>query len=374
MAFGSGSQVALSLLNKSGYPLNGFEIAQNVAEVLAYDVTIRYVGMAVYCIDEDSVYRFRRTLLPNGTYTSGVLDTDFQKEQGGADGLLITNNYSTLPTVTKDTIVYCKNEYIDTNVTPNITYESGLYLYDIAVGQWELISQPNEDEYPNWEINKQYEVNDKFNINGVKYTVFEAHTSVTEQDSIDKSIITLETYYAVKQAVYDILVANGTITPDTKHLYIITDAKTTKTTRVFTNYSLLPASLTEEDFVYCKEDYTDPITNEEFKEGFYLYDLALAKWRMCNGAGEVSNSVTITPSILTSVHSNNNTEYHINSDKTVQTVGLETIEIVRSLEDITLDDGTDIFVGDVISINKFIDGVLAYEYSIVEEVLYNPFG
>ena len=48
MAFGLAcSQVAVPLINKSGNPLNGFEVAQNVAEVLAYDPVIRYEGMAI---------------------------------------------------------------------------------------------------------------------------------------------------------------------------------------------------------------------------------------------------------------------------------------------------------------------------------------
>ena len=55
-------------------------------------------------------------------------------------------------------------------------------------------------------------------------------------------------------------------------------------------------------------------------------------------------------------------------------MGVETTEVIKSLEDVVLDDGTEIYVGDVIELYKFIDGILVYEYSIVEEEFYNPFG
>ena len=67
MAFGSGSKVAMPLKNEAGMPLNGFEVAQNVAEALAYNPDIRYIGMAIYCIDEKALYRFKE----------GITDDDF---------------------------------------------------------------------------------------------------------------------------------------------------------------------------------------------------------------------------------------------------------------------------------------------------------
>lgn len=70
MAFGSGSKVVMPLKNESGMPLNGFEVAQNVAEALAYNSDIRYIGMAIYCIDEKALYRFK----------DGITDNDFVKD------------------------------------------------------------------------------------------------------------------------------------------------------------------------------------------------------------------------------------------------------------------------------------------------------
>ena len=104
-----------------------------------------------------------------------------------------------------------------------------------------------------------------------------------------------------------------------------------------------------------------------------MYNLDTQTWDLI-GSGEVETTKEMEGSITTEITSTNNTLYSINGEKTVQTVGVETIEVIKSLEDITLDDGTEIHVGDVIEINKYIDGILVYEYSIVEEEFYNPFG
>ena len=72
MAFGSGSKVAMPLKNEAGMPLNGFEVAQNVAEALAYNPDIRYIGMAIYCIDEKTTYRFKEGITDVASFSSGV--------------------------------------------------------------------------------------------------------------------------------------------------------------------------------------------------------------------------------------------------------------------------------------------------------------
>ena len=171
MAFGSGSSVIMPLKNEAGMPLNGLEVAQNVAEVLAYDPTVRYIGMAVYCIDEQCLYRFKRTLLDDGTYSDGLQDADFQPEEGNVNVNLVTNDYSTLPTVTKDTIIYCKNDYIDTNVTPNVNYKKGFYLYDDNISAWELIDINAKDKYPLWETSVEYSEEELVTYNKTKYSL-----------------------------------------------------------------------------------------------------------------------------------------------------------------------------------------------------------
>lgn len=374
MAFGSGSSVIMPLKNEAGMPLNGLEVAQNVAEVLAYDPTVRYIGMAVYCIDEQCLYRFKRTLLDDGTYSDGLQDADFQPEEGNVNVNLVTNDYSTLPTVNKDTIIYCKNDYIDTNVTPNVNYKKGFYLYDDNISAWELIDINAKDKYPLWETSVEYSEEELVTYNGTKYRCIVSHTSSTTfEENKDNWIYVLEEYYVLTQVQYDNLVTNGVITDDTKHLYIVIDAEDEETVDIiYEDYSQFPVDLTKEVIVYAKNDYVDDTTLDEYSKGFYLYNLDTQTWDLI-GSGEIEASEEIEDSIISEITSINDTVYSINAEKTTQTVGVETIEVIKSLEDITLDDGTEIYVGDVIEIHKYIDSVEVYTYSIIEDEFYNPF-
>lgn len=374
MAFGSGSSVIMPLKNEAGMPLNGLEVAQNVAEVLAYDPTVRYIGMAVYCIDEQCLYRFKRTLLDDGTYSDGLQDADFQPEEGNVNVNLVTNDYSTLPTVTKDTIIYCKNDYIDTNVTPNVNYKKGFYLYDDNISAWELIDINAKDKYPLWETSVEYSEEELVTYNKTKYRCIVSHTSgATFEENKDNWIYVLEEYYVLTQVQYDNLVTNGVITDDTKHLYIVIDAEDEETVDIiYEDYSQFPVDLTKEVIVYAKNDYVDDTTLVEYSKGFYLYNLDTQTWDLI-GSGEIEASEEIEDSIISEITSINDTVYSINAEKTTQTVGVETIEVIKSLEDITLDDGTEIYVGDVIEIHKYIDSVEVYTYSIIEDEFYNPF-
>lgn len=374
MAFGSGSSVIMPLKNEAGMPLNGLEVAQNVAEVLAYDPTVRYIGMAVYCIDEQCLYRFKRTLLDDGTYSDGLQDADFQPEEGNVNVNLVTNDYSTLPTVTKDTIIYCKNDYIDTNVTPNVNYKKGFYLYDDNISAWELIDINAKDKYPLWETSVEYSEEELVTYNETKYRCIVSHTSgTTFEENKDNWIYVLEEYYVLTQVQYDNLVTNGVITDDTKHLYIVIDAEDEETVDIiYEDYSQFPVDLTKEVIVYAKNDYVDDTTLDEYSKGFYLYNLDTQTWDLI-GSGEIEASEEIEDSIISEITSINDTVYSINAEKTTQNVGVETIEVIKSLEDITLDDGTEIYVGDVIEIHKYIDSVEVYTYSIIEDEFYNPF-
>ena len=374
MAFGSGSSVIMPLKNEAGMPLNGLEVAQNVAEVLAYDPTVRYIGMAVYCIDEQCLYRFKRTLLDDGTYSDGLQDADFQPEEGNVNVNLVTNDYSTLPTVNKDTIIYCKNDYIDTNVTPNVNYKKGFYLYDDNISAWELIDINAKDKYPLWETSVEYSEEELVTYNETKYRCIVSHTSgATFEENKDNWIYVVEEYYVLTQVQHDNLVTNGVITDDTKHLYIVIDAEDEETVGViYEDYSQFPVDLTKEVIVYAKNDYVDDTTLVEYSKGFYLYNLDTQTWDLI-GSGEIEASEEIEDSIISEITSINDTVYSINAEKTTQTVGVETIEVIKSLEDITLDDGTEIYVGDVIEIHKYIDSVEVYTYSIIEDEFYNPF-
>ena len=264
MAFAQGSQIALPLVNISGLPINGMEVAQNVAEVLAYDPSIRYIGLSVFCIDEAQRYTFKK----------GVTDADFVPDSG--DGILIVDNYKVIPTSTVEKIVYCKNDYKDTTVTPNVTYDSGFYRYDLTLSKWILINS-DEKRYPEWESNYDYAVDDLVSYNNEYYRCINAHTSSTDftTDS-DNWIDVLEIYYSLTKAKFDAMVASGLITDKTKHLYIITDQDSDDSTGIdiYDDYSLFPNPVEKESIVYAKNDYVDiTVTpNITYKKGFYLGD------------------------------------------------------------------------------------------------------
>ena len=373
MTFGLGSQVALPLLNKSGSPLNGFEVAQNVAEVLAYDPVIRYEGMSVYCIDEQCLYRFKKTQLADGTWTDGLQDTDFQPEEGKANVNLVTNDYSTLPTVTKDTIIYCKNDYIDTNVTPNINYKKGFYLYDVNISAWELIDINTKDKYPLWETGVEYSEEDLVTYNGTKYRCVIGHTSgATFEENKDNWIYVLEEYYVLTQVQYDNLVTNGVITDDTKHLYIVIDAKDKENVEViYEDYSQFPTDLTKEVIVYAKNDYIDTTTSIEYPKGFYLWNNATQVWERLSVAGDLETEEEIDNSGVEIV-TINGVDESLPVSVITQKVGEEITIITRATADSS--DGSTILSGDVVNIKKIIGGVELLQYSYDDDTeIIDPF-
>ena len=220
MAFGSGSKVIMPLKNEAGMPLNGFEVAQNVAEVLAYNPDIRYIGMSVFCIDEKMKYIFK----------TGIEDSDFVPENSSGEGLIIVQDYTEMPSSTNEKIVYCKNSYEDTGVSPSVTYSNGFYLYDTTKSKW---------------------------------------------------------------------------------VYI--------------------------------------------------------------GETSVELSKTETPSEQTTITTESGASYDITVEKTEEKIGQETTIVLRALENKTLDDGTEIYAGDIISINKYIGDIETYSHNVIGDNIYNPF-
>ena len=199
-------------------------------------------------------------------------------------------------------------------------------------------------------------------------------SGTTFEENKDNWIYVLEEYYVLTQVQYDNLVTNGVITDETKHLYIVIDAEDEETVEViYEDYSQFPVDLTKEIIVYAKNDYVDATTLDEYSKGFYLYNLDTQTWELISSGGEVETSQETDNSTTVQITSTNTTEYTINAEKITQTIGIETAEVIKSLEDITLDDGTEIYVGDVIEIHKYIDSVEVYTYSIIEDEFYNPF-
>ena len=80
--FRSGSRVSMPLWNDSNTPLNALDIAPSVSDVLTrLPENKRYVGLAIFCKAENALYRFTVHDDGSGGKTSGILDSDFKKEQ-----------------------------------------------------------------------------------------------------------------------------------------------------------------------------------------------------------------------------------------------------------------------------------------------------
>ena len=55
--------------------------------------------------------------------------------------VFVADDYSALPsTPVKDVVYCCKRDFVDTSVTPSVTYASGLYLYDTTTSKYVQIS------------------------------------------------------------------------------------------------------------------------------------------------------------------------------------------------------------------------------------------
>ena len=107
-----------------------------IADMVAFRESGLPEGFITYCKETKTFYKFD----PNNT-----VDTTYGKwreHTNASEGLSIYDNYSLLPTPTKDTIVYVKNDYVDnTDVDNPITYPKGFYLYDTVNSAWELATQ-----------------------------------------------------------------------------------------------------------------------------------------------------------------------------------------------------------------------------------------
>ena len=76
-----------------------------------------------------------------GIYIWNTTDSKYESLTGNGKGINIVNDYSKLKTSLTDyEIDYCLNDYVDTSVTPNKTYDKGFYLYDKTTNKWNPIS------------------------------------------------------------------------------------------------------------------------------------------------------------------------------------------------------------------------------------------
>ena len=76
-----------------------------------------------------------------------------------------------------------------------------------------------------WQSLNNYKVGDVVKYNNHIYECITEHTSnaIFDDDESSKWIYKMEVYYSLTKDQYDMLVANGTITAENKHLYIVED-------------------------------------------------------------------------------------------------------------------------------------------------------
>lgn len=196
--FGVGSEVPFSFSQLAGMPLDSLSTANSVSRVLTADIGIRYLGLMVFIEDENAYYYFSKHELPDGSLSSGVEDSDFQKfgVGGQIESISIVDNYSLLTPKEKDSLAYVKNDYIDT--INNKTYESGIYLYTINDDTWTpIISKQNVetekevDEVYDYPVEIEEGVSEEVSCTKTVQTVgLETITTIiANEDSLDGATI-----------------------------------------------------------------------------------------------------------------------------------------------------------------------------------------
>lgn len=144
-------------------------------------------------------------------------------ENVSSKGIQIVEDYSLLPVVTEDTICYCKTDYTDTSVTPNVEYKSGFYLWDNTASGWTLISSETKERYPEFIPSHDYVIGDTFKDGDTKYEVIKDFTSgATVADNDDSVMEVVETYYYLTKEKKADLEARGLVKES--NIYIISNA------------------------------------------------------------------------------------------------------------------------------------------------------
>ena len=173
--------------------------------------TVRFVTKtpAVYTVGAEVVH-IPEVLTPKYDNVIGISDTD-------------------LTTIKNDTPQNRKDTY-----KSNILFvvdDNKLVFYDRDLDTFTDCTSGSSDTTPEWKDNTLYNVGDLVKYNNETFKCITQHTSssVFTDDSANW-ITVLNRYYALKQAQYDQLVANGKITDATKDIYIILDANSKSST------------------------------------------------------------------------------------------------------------------------------------------------
>ena len=184
--------------------------AVTTGEIRSDDVrVVSKVPASVYTVGSQIIY-IEEVLTPKYDNVIGISDTD-------------------LTTIKNDTpqnrqATYKSNILFVVDDNKLVFYDRDLDTFtDCTTG---------ETTIPEWEKNKQYNVDDLVKYNNETFKCIIDHTSgsTTLDDDITNWITVLNRYYALKQSQYDQLVANGKITDATKDIYIILDANSKSST------------------------------------------------------------------------------------------------------------------------------------------------
>lgn len=144
-------------------------------------------------------------------------------ENVSSKGIQIVDDYSLLPVVIEDTICYCKTDYVDTSVTPNVEHKSGFYLWDNTASVWTLISSETKERYPEFIPSHNYVIGDTFRDGDTKYEVIKDFTSgATVADNDDSVMEVVETYYYLTKEKKADLETRGLVKES--NIYIISNA------------------------------------------------------------------------------------------------------------------------------------------------------
>ena len=103
--------------------------------------------------------------------------------------------------------------------------DTKLVFYDRTLDSFTDCTSGSNEIIPNWESDHDYIVGDRVKHNNYVYEcIIEHHSDLVEFDNDkDNWIIILSEYISLNKNQYDMLVANGTITAENKHLYIVED-------------------------------------------------------------------------------------------------------------------------------------------------------
>ena len=184
--------------------------AVTTGEIRSDDVrVVSKVPASVYTVGSQIIY-IEEVLTPKYDNVIGISDTD-------------------LTTIKNDTpqnrqATYKSNILFVVDDNKLVFYDRDLDTFtDCTTG---------ETTIPEWEKNKQYNVDDLVKYNNETFKCIIDHTSgsTTLDDDSANWITVLNKYYALKQSQYDQLVANGKITDATKDIYIILDANSKSST------------------------------------------------------------------------------------------------------------------------------------------------